>query len=94
MDEGRAGHRHFKRGQPSRSMEPLMERNAATRGPWSRSRPSQRRRNRTTTVMHGRRERFLNHMSQVRILPAALCDVAGHRAQVSRDIVHGRAWGW
>jgi hypothetical protein len=22
------------------------------------------------------------------------CDVAGHRAQVSRDIVHGWVWGW
>jgi hypothetical protein len=22
------------------------------------------------------------------------CDVSGHRAQVSRDILHGWAWGW
>jgi hypothetical protein len=36
----------------------------------------------------------LSVRSRVRAHPPHLCDVAGHRAQVSRDIVHGRAWGW
>jgi hypothetical protein len=39
---------------------------------------------------------FLNRESQVRFLPGARCDVAGHRADMSRDILppHDRPWGW
>ncbi len=61
-----------------------MERTDANRGPWSQSRPPRRRRNCTSPSMNGPHERFLNRVSQVRILPGAPGQSVEHHRRTPR----------